>query len=154
MDEYVTKQKIQKAYNEPPAPQELIDSVILRAQAVTMGVDAQKQLETTPVQNAGELASRVMIGQLAAVSELPKGAEPEQLARQLEQEPAFQAALQGGNVAGRLHSGQLLQQVVQNHEQTNARQMGGETPLREQPDIEQPQIEVPVKDIPKLPGMG
>ena len=154
MDEYVTKQKIQKAYNEPPAPQELIDSVILRAQAVTMGVDAQKQLETAPGQNAGELASRVMIGQLAAVSELPKGAEPEQLARQLEQEPAFQAALQGGNVAGRLHSGQLLQQVVENHTQKDAIQMSEEVRLREDPTLEQPQIEVPIKDIPKQPGLG
>ena len=112
MDEYVLKQKIQQAYSEPRAKDELIPKVILRAQAVSMGVQAQKQLETAPAAKVAELASRVVVGQLAAVSELPPGVRPEQLARQLEQEPAFQAALRGGNVAQRLRSGELIQQIV------------------------------------------
>ena len=134
MDEYVTKQKIQTAYSEPRAPAELIQKVILRAQAVTMGVEAKKQLETAPAEKAGELASRVLIGQLAAVSELPKEAKPEALAQQLQREPAFQAALQGGNVAGRLASGELMQQII------------GRTPAAEQtaPEIAVLQKEGPV----------
>ena len=112
MDEYVMKQKIQLACFEPRAPEGLIQKVILRAQAVGMGVAAQRQLDNTPVENIAGLASRVLVGQLAAVTELPKGTQPEQLARQLEQQPAFVAALQGGNVAQRLSSGELLQQIT------------------------------------------
>ena len=112
MDEYVMKQKIQNAFSEPRAPERLIQQVILRTRAVSMGVAAHKQLETAPAEKYGELASRALIGQLAAVSELPKGAQPEMLARQLEKQPAFLAALRGGNVVQRLASGELLQQIT------------------------------------------
>ena len=112
MDEYVMKQKIQMACFEPRAPEELIQQVILRAKAVVMGVAAQKQLETAPAENIAGLASRAVVGQLAAATELPRGAQPEQLARQLEQQPVFIAALRGGNVAQRLNSGELLQQIT------------------------------------------
>lgn len=112
MDDYVIQQKIQRASHEPRAPESLIQSVILRAQALTMGVQAQKQLETAPAEKVGELASRVLIGQLAAVSALPKGAQPEQLAQQLEQEPKFAEAISGGNVMGRLKSGELIRQIT------------------------------------------
>lgn len=112
MDEYVMKQKIQRACIEPPAPKELTEKVILRARAVTMGVQALKQLEGAPAEEIGLLASRVLVGQLAAVSELPMGAQPEQLARDLSREPAFAAALRGGNIARRLSSGELLRQMT------------------------------------------
>ena len=112
MDEFTIKQKILAACSEPRAPEELIRKVVLRTQAVTMGVNAQKELENGTAQNVGELASRALIGQLASVSELPKGAQPEQLARQLEQEPSFQAALRRGNVARMLSSGELMQQLA------------------------------------------
>ena len=135
MDEHVMKQKIQEAYIEPQAPEELIKQTILRAQAVTMGVQAQKQLESAPAEDFGQLASRALIGQLAAVSELPEGAKPEQLAHQLEQEPAFQAALRGGNVARRLSSGELIQQVV------------AQEPAAEQ---DPPEISVPIKEGPVM----
>ena len=131
MDEYAMKQKIQEAYLEPRAPEELIQQTILRTQAVTMGVQAQKQLESASAEDLGQLASRALIGQLAAVSELPEGTKPEQLANLLEQEPAFQAALLGGNVARRLSSGELMQQVV------------AQKPAAEQ---EPPEISVPVKE--------
>ena len=75
-----------------------------------MGVQAHKQLETAPAEKIGMLAARVLIGQLAEVSALPKGAQPEQLASQLEQHPAFAAALRGGNIARRLENGELLRQ--------------------------------------------
>ena len=135
MDEYVMKQKIQEAYLEPRAPEELIQQTILRTQAVTMGVQAQKQLESASAEDLGQLASRALIGQLAAVSELPEGTKPEQLARQLEQEPAFQAALRGGNVARRVSSGELMQQVV-----------------AQEPAVEQdpPELSVPIKEGPVL----
>ena len=112
MDEYVIKQKIQRAFLEPRAPEELIQKVILRAKAVVMGTQAQKQLESAPAENIGQLASRALIGQLAMVSELPQGTQPEALARQLQEEPAFQSALRGGNVASRLNSGELIRQVA------------------------------------------
>ena len=112
MDEYVIQQKIQMAFFEPRAPEGLIQQVILRAQAVVMGVAAHKQLETAPAENVAGLASRVLIGQLAAVSELPKDAQPEQLASQLEQQPVFLTALRGGNVTQRLSSGELLRQIA------------------------------------------
>jgi hypothetical protein len=135
MDEYVMKQKIQEAYLEPRAPEELIQQTILRTQAVTMGVQAQKQLESASAEDLGQLASRALIGQLAAVSELPEGTKPEQLANLLEQEPAFQAALLGGNVARRLSSGELMQQVV-----------------AQEPAVEQdpPELSVPIKEGPVL----
>ena len=112
MDEYVIKQKIQKAFFEPRAPEELIHQVILRTKAIVMGMEAKKQLETATAENVANLTSRALIGQLAAVSELPKGAQPEQLANQLEQQPAFLAALRGGNISQRLSSGELLQQIT------------------------------------------
>ena len=133
MDEYVMKQKIQKAFLEPRAPEELIQQVILRAQAVVIGVAAKKQLETASAENVAGLAARVMVGQLAVVSELPKGAQPERLARQLEQQPAFLTALRGGNVAHRLNSGELLQEIT------------GQKPVVEQssPEISAPKREGP-----------
>lgn len=135
MDEYVMKQKIQDAYVEPRAPEELIQQTILRTQAVSMGVQAQKQLESASAEELGQLASRALIGQLATVSELPEGTKPEQLAHQLEQEPAFQAALLGGNVARRVNSGELLQQVAE-----------------QRPAVEQdpPELSVPIKEGPVM----
>lgn len=139
MNENEVKEKVQKVYFEPRAPEELIQSVILRAKAVTMGLEAQKQLETAPAEKVGELASRALIGQLATLSELPRNAQPEQLAQQLQQEPAFMAALRGGHVARRIQSGELMQQVA------------GQPPAAKE---EPPQIEAPVKELPKLPGLG
>ena len=112
MDEYVIKQKIQMACFEPRAPEKLIQQVILRAKAVVMGVAAQKQLDTAPAENVSGLVSRVLVGQLAAATQLPDGAQPEQLASQLEQQPSFIAALRGGNVIQRLGNGELLQQLT------------------------------------------
>ena len=131
MDEYVIKQKIQKAFFEPRAPEELMQKVVLRAQAVAMGSNAQKALETAPAEKVGELASQALIGQLAEVSELPKGVQPEKLARLLEQQPAFTAALRGGNVARRLSSGELMQQVT------------GQAPAQTTPQISPPKKEGP-----------
>lgn len=113
MEEYMLKQKIQAAYSEPRAPERLVDAVILRAQAVTMGVQAKQQMATARGEDMGKLAARVLIGRLAEVSELPAGTKPEELAEQLEQEPAFRAALQGGNVARRLENGDLLRQITE-----------------------------------------
>ena len=135
MDDYVIQQKIQEACKEPRAPESLVRSVILRAKAVTMGIDAQKQLETAPAEKVGQLASRVLIGQLATVSELPKGSQPEELAQQLEQEPAFVAALDSGNVAGRLMNGQLIRQIT------------GQSLAPEKPE---PELSVPQKEGPVL----
>ena len=135
MDEYVMKQKIQKAFFEPRAPEELIQQVLLRAQAVVMGVKAQKQLETTPSENIAQLASRAVVGQLATVSELPNGAQPEQLAQQLEHQPAFIAALRGGNVLHRLNSGELFQQIT------------GQKPIAERADLE---VAAPKKEGPTV----
>ena len=45
MDEYVMKQKIQKACFEPRAPEGLVSTVILRAQAAVTGAQTRKQAE-------------------------------------------------------------------------------------------------------------
>ena len=134
MDEYVIKQTIQMACIEPRAPEELIQQVILRAKAVAMGVAAHKQLESAPAGDVAGLTSRVLIGQLASVSELPKDAQPEQLASQLAQQQAFLAAIRGGNVVRRLDSGELLQQIT------------GQKPAVERvvPEISAPKTEGPV----------
>ena len=134
MDEYVIKQKIQMACIEPRAPEELIQQVILRAKAVAMGAAAHKQLESAPAGDIAGLTSRVLIGQLAAVSELPKDVQPEQLASQLEQQQAFLSAVRGGNVVQRLDNGELLQQIT------------GQKPAVERvaPEISVPKKEGPV----------
>ena len=134
MDEYGIKQKIQTARFEPQAPEELIQQVILRAKAVAMGAAAHKQLESAPAGDVAGLTSRVLIGQLASVSELPKDAQPEQLASQLAQQQAFLAAIRGGNVVRRLDSGELLQQIT------------GQKPAVERvaPEISVPKKEGPV----------
>lgn len=137
MDEYVMKQKIQKVCIEPSAPDGLIQQVVLRARAVAMGAAAQKQLKDASAENLANLASRMLVGQLAAVSQLPKGAQPEQLARQLEQHPAFVAALRGGNVALRLTNGELLQQIV-----------------GQQPGNEPATLQITQKQGPQAPTMG
>ena len=137
MDEYVIKQKVQAAYYEPRAPEPLIQATVLRAQAVTMGAQAHKQLETAPSEKIGTLAARVLIGQLAEVSALPKGAQPEQLASQLEQHPAFAAALRGGNIARRLENGDLLRQIV-----------------GQQPEAESAAPQMPQKQGPQAPVIG
>lgn len=129
------KQKIQSACLEPRPSEELIQGVILRARAVAMGAAAQKLLETAPAQDMASLASRAVIGQLAAAAPLPRGTQPEQLARQLEQQPAFIAALRGGHVAQRLSSGELLRQIT------------GSEPSLEPPS---PGIPAPKKDTPTL----
>ena len=113
MEEYQMKTKIQAAFFEPRAPERLINAVILRAQAVTMGLQAQKQMEAAHGEEVGRLAARVMIGKLAAVSELPENSKPEQLADLLHQEPAFLSALRGGHVAHRLENGELLRQITE-----------------------------------------
>ena len=135
MDEYVIKQKIQMACIEPRAPEELIQQVILRAKAVAMGAAAHKQLESAPAGDVAGLASRVLIGQLASVSELPKDVQPEQLASQLAQQQAFLAAIRGGNVVQRLDSGELMQQIT------------GQKPAVERVA---PEISVPKKEGPVL----
>ena len=135
MDEDVIKQKIQEVFFEPRAPEELIQQVILRAKAVAMGARAQKQLETATAENVAALTSRVLVGQLAAVSELPRDIQPEQLAQQLEQQPAFRGALRGGNVVQRLGSGELLQQIT------------GQKPAAEPAE---PQISDPKKEGPSM----
>lgn len=137
MDEHVLKKKIQNIYAEPNAPESLIEKVILRTQAVTMGMDAQQQLEaeTTSSEEMARLASLALIGQLAAVTELPEGTQPEELALLLEQEPAFQAALRGGRLAQRVHSGELMQQMVE------------PKPLTEEAP---PELSVPVKEGPAM----
>ena len=112
MEEYLLKQKIQEAYFEPRAPEELVSRVILQVQAVAMGAEAQKQLETASADRVASLAARALIGQLAMGSPLPPGAQPEELARQLQEEPAFTAALYGGNVLRRIQNGELIQQVT------------------------------------------
>ena len=112
MEEHAIRQNIKNACFEPRAPEELVSKVILRAQAVTMGAQAQKQLDSAPAEKLGQLASRVVVGQLASVSELPGGVSPEQLAAQLERQPEFKAALMGGNVVRRLNSGELMRQIT------------------------------------------
>ena len=139
MDEYVFKQKIQNAFSEPRAVESLIQQVILRARAVSMGAQAQKELDTAPVENAGKLVSRVLIGRLAAVSELPKGSEPERLAQQLEEDPNFVSAIRGGNILQKLHSGELIRQIVK------------EKSILDDPLSE---ITVPAKESPQAPNVG
>lgn len=51
MDEHVVKQKIQKAFPEPQAPEEVIRQVILRSRAIVMGNEAKKQLEAGMAEN-------------------------------------------------------------------------------------------------------
>ena len=131
MEEYIIQQKIQDVYIEPRAPLELVSAVVLRAKAVAMGVQAQKQLETAPADQVSILAARALIGQLAAVSVLPAGSQPEQLAQQLQQEPAFVAALRGGNVLRRIQSGELLRQM-------------SNKPPNSQAEVEAPKIEGPI----------
>ena len=135
MDEYVIKQKIQMACVEPRAPEKLIQQVILRAKAVVMGVAAQKQLETATAENVSGLVSRVLVGQLAAVSELPKGAQPEQLAQQLEQQPAIRAALHGGNLSQRLNSGELLRQITGQTSEAEPAEIEISTPKKVDPSM-------------------
>ena len=135
MDEHVIKLKIREAYAEPKAPEALIQAVTLRAKAITMGTAAEKQLETAPAEKSAELAACALIGQLAAMSELPKGANPQQMAQQLQQQPEFSAALRGGNLTKRLHSGELMQQVA------------GQTPAQK---AEPTQAPAPQKEGPAL----
>ena len=112
MDEFTVKEKLQAAFSAPQVSEDLIQRTILRAQAVTMGAEAQRKMETASAEEMGQLASRALIGQLAAVSDLPIGVKPERLAQQLEQQPAFQSALCGGNVAQRVKSGEFMRQVT------------------------------------------
>lgn len=135
MDEYIIKQKIQDTCIEPRAPETLIQSVILRSRAVILGEQAQQRMESAPAEQLAALAACALVGQLAAVSELPKGVSPEQLAQQLRQAPAFTAALRGGNLLRRVRSGELMQQLA------------GETPALEQEPTEPA---VPQKNAPVL----
>ena len=100
-----------------------------------MGVAAQKQLDTAPAENVAQLASRALIGQFAAVSELPKGTQPEQLAQQLEQQPTLQAALHGGNLSQRLNSGELLRQITSQTPETEQAEPEISTPKKEGPTM-------------------
>ena len=111
----------------------MIRQVILRSRAIVMGNEAKKLLEAGIAENLSALVACSIIGQLAEVSKLPEGATPEQLAQQLERQPAFIEALRGGNVVQRLNSGELLQQIT------------GQQPIEEQttPEISASKIEGP-----------
>lgn len=135
MDEYVIKQKIQTALSEPRAPEGLIQQVILRAKAVVMGVSAQKQLETATAEDVAGLVSCVLVGQLAAATQLPDGAQPEQLAQQLEQQPAIRAALHGGNLSQRLNSGELLRQITGQTSEAEPAEIEISTPKKVDPSM-------------------
>lgn len=135
MEEMEIRQTIKEAYAEPRAPEQLIQSVILRAQAMRMGAQACSQLETAPAERQAELAAMGLIGQLAEVARLPEGASPEGLASQLSQDPGFLQALRGGHLAQRLKTGELMQQVA-NPEAALAEP--------EAPELKPPQIEGPM----------
>jgi hypothetical protein len=113
----------------------LIQQVILRAKAVVMGVAAQKQLETATAENVSGLVSRVLVGQLAAATQLPDGAQPEQLAQQLEQQPAIRAALHGGNLSQRLNSGELLRQITGQTSEAEPAEIETSTPKKVGPSM-------------------
>lgn len=113
MNEQTMKQQIKAAYAEPKAPEGLIRSVILRVNAAKMGAQAQSDLKTASPEKYPELVSLALIGQLAAVTALPEGAEPGQLARQLRQQPQYARVMQGGNIPQRLASGELFRQLTQ-----------------------------------------
>lgn len=144
MEEYAIKQKIQNAFSEPRAPEALIQSVTMRAQAITMGRNAQQQLAAAPGENVQALAAVAVVGKLAEMTPLP--AQPQQLAGQLQQEPAFQAALAGGNLLQRIQSGELIRQIAQRNEVME--QAGPQAAAT------QKEMEVPIKEAPTLPGLG
>lgn len=114
MEEMIIKQKIKEAVPEPKAPEALVEAVVLRVRAMEMGRQAQARLDTAPAQERGALAAMGLVGQLAQLGPLPQGAQPRDLARELEQSPAFLNALPGAELSRRLSSGELMRQVAEN----------------------------------------
>lgn len=140
MDEMKIAQTIQNAYNEPRAPEGLIRSVVLRAEAMTLGREARQQIARAPEAEQPELAARDILGQLAAVSPLPEGSDPRDLARQIAQSPEMVRAAEEGALPQRLADGSLL------------RQLAGEGAKPEQPRQEEPRAPQ-AESQPKLPGL-
>lgn len=135
MDEMKITQSIRDAYHEPRAPEPLVRSVILRAEAVTMGRQARQSLPTAQPEQQPELAARALVGQLAEVSALPEGSEPQLLAQQLSREKAFTRLLAGGDLPRRLESGELLRQLVGGQAQAAPEQPRKNAPENQGPSL-------------------
>lgn len=116
MDEMTVKNRIIHAMDEPSVPERLVQSTIVRAQAVSAGRRAEERLEREEGKLSPEertlLAAEGMIGRLALVSSLPEGVAVGQLTEQLASEPRFVRAVEKGNVLARLKNGELLQTAI------------------------------------------
>ncbi|MBR5572389.1 MAG: hypothetical protein IKV99_07100 [Oscillospiraceae bacterium] len=117
MDERTVKNKIVAAMKEPPPPETLVESTVVRAKAVVMGRRAETRLESEetalPLGKRIELAAQSLIGRLAQVTALPVQVTPEAMAAQLAQQPRFAQVVESGNVLPRIRSGELLSATLQ-----------------------------------------
>lgn len=135
MDDVVMRQTIKKSFDEPCAPEELIQAVVARARAVTLGREAQVQLKTAPPEACRELICLGIVGQLAMRGPIPKDVPPRQLAQQLQHTPEMTRALQGGNLLQRLDSGELMRQLVKEVAEPEAQKSQPAAPEKQGPAL-------------------
>lgn len=60
MDDAVIRQTIKNVFDEPCAPEELVQAVVARARAVTLGREAQEKLKTAPPEACRELMRQLV----------------------------------------------------------------------------------------------
>lgn len=118
MDEAAMKSKIQRAMNEPAAPEGLVRRTIVRANAIEAGRAAENELQAlgsaAATEHSRALAARGALGRLMLANAPPDGAGLELLERQLRQLPAFRtlADRPADQVLQDLRSGKFTAQLA------------------------------------------
>jgi len=90
----INEKRMKTAFPNEPVPKQLQDSMLQREKAVSMGRRAEEILTGKVPQTAASpdrLMAQAMVGRMALVTELPKGASPEKMAQALEKTEGFMA---------------------------------------------------------------
>lgn len=156
MDEKTFREELSSLYAAPAAPEKLVSETIRRAQAVSMGRDAEERLAqegaALPQEEQRTLLAQGMIGRYAMHGALPAGVSPQQAAEQLAGQEAFRraAGAQPAEALDRLQSGRLLQEVAGPRQEEKQAGRTMDEPSRQ---TEAPRMEKEPPKNTRMPGM-
>lgn len=90
----INEERMKSAFPNEPVPKQLQENMLQREKAVAMGRRAEEMLTgKVPPAAASQdgLMAQAMVGRMALVTNLPKGASPEKMAQTLEKTDGFRA---------------------------------------------------------------
>ena len=146
-EERMIKEKLTAAMNEPTVSAEFVERMVVRANAITRGREAEKQLSVLSADAAPEekldLTAQGAVGRLMLSQKPPHGVTVEQMTDQLKANGAFRAFAEepADRVLHDLKSGDFIRRVT-----APARQSTHEAPEA----APAPVREAPVRTAPEL----